>query len=123
MSELFTGLNESEFVKEIQAILKNAQQKAYSLAHFTMIDAYWHIGKRIVEQEQQGNQRAKYGKHLLKRLAKELSLELDKGLDERELRKIRQFYTTFPIRDALRPELTWTHYRSLIRVKNAKART
>ena len=49
-------------------------------------------------------------------------MEFDKGLDERDLRRIRQFHSTFPIRDALRPELTWTHYRSLIRVDNLKAR-
>lgn len=98
------------------------QAKAYSTAHFIMVDAYWHIGKIIIEEEQNGQGRAEYGKYLLKHLASELSSELDKGLDERELRKIRQFYSTFPIRDALRPELTWTHYRSLIRVDSSKAR-
>ncbi len=113
---------ENKFVDEIKNILSTARIKAYTAAHFTMIDAYWHIGKRIFEQEQQGENRAKYGKYLMKRLASELTLAFGKGLDERELRRIRQFYTTFPIRDALRPELTWTHYRSLIRVQNQKAR-
>ncbi len=115
-------LQESNFINEIKRILSTAKIKAYTVAHFTMIDAYWHIGKRIVEQEQLGQNRAKYGKYLMKRLAAELTLEFGKGIDERELRRIRQFYSTFPIRDALRPELTWTHYRSLIRVKNPQAR-
>lgn len=113
---------EKQFIDDVKAILTNARHKAYSMAHAVMVDAYWHIGKRIVEQEQNGKGRAEYGKQLLKRLSGELTQELDKGLDERELRRIRQFYSFFPIRDALRPELTWSHYRSLIRVQNAKAR-
>ena len=76
-----------------------------------MIEAYWHIGKRIFEEEQQGQERAEYGTFLLKELSKELNNEFGKGFDERELRRMRQFYQFFPIRDALRPELTWTHYR------------
>ena len=88
-----------------------------------MVDAYWEIGKRIVEEEQQGEKRAGYGKEILKILSKELFTEFGKGFDERELRRIRQFYLTFPIRDTLRPELSWSHYRLLIRVTNEKART
>ncbi len=83
---------------------------------------YWEIGKRIVEDEQSGNARAEYGKFLLKNLAKELTEEFGKGFEERELRRMRQFFITFPIRDALRPELSWTHYRLLLRVENEDAR-
>lgn len=115
-------VTENQFVDDVKAILNNARQKAYTMAHAVMVDAYWHIGKRIVEQEQNGQERAGYGKQLLKRLSGELTQEFDKGLDERELRRIRQFYSIFPIRDALRPELTWSHYRSLIRVQDVKAR-
>ena len=114
--------SELKFIDDIKFILNNAKQRAYVSAHFIMVEAYWNIGKRIIEQEQEGKGRAEYGKYLLKNLSVELSLEFDKGIDERELRKIRQFYSTFPIRDALRPELTWSHYRSLIRVTNPKAR-
>lgn len=87
-----------------------------------MVEAYWHIGKRIFEEEQHGQGRAKYGTFLLKELSKELNNEFGKGFDERELRRMRQFYQFFPIRDALRPELTWTHYRVILRVDNSKAR-
>lgn len=110
------------FLEEIRLILTTARSKAYSAVNTAMVNAYWEIGKRIVEEEQQGNTRADYGKGLLKGLAKELKAEFGKGFDERELRRIRQFYLTFPIRDTLRPELSWSHYRLLIRVGNEKAR-
>jgi len=110
------------FLDEIRLILTTARSKAYTAVNTAMVNAYWEIGKRIVEEEQQGNTRADYGKGLLKGLATELKAEFGKGFDERELRRIRQFYLTFPIRDTLRPELSWSHYRLLIRVGNEKAR-
>jgi predicted nuclease of restriction endonuclease-like (RecB) superfamily len=88
-----------------------------------MVEAYWNVGQMIAEEEQQGKERAEYGAHLLHCLSLRLSDDFGKGFDEREVRKIRQFYFTFPIRDALRPELSWTHYRILIRVENKAART
>ncbi|MEJ7617517.1 MAG: PDDEXK nuclease domain-containing protein [Pyrinomonadaceae bacterium] len=96
--------------------------KAYAAVNAAMVEAYWNIGRRIVEEEQKGKERAAYGAFLLKSLSAELSTEFGKGLDERELRRIRQFYLIFPIRDTLRPELSWSHYRHLIRVHNEKAR-
>nr|MBI9032558.1 DUF1016 family protein [bacterium] len=103
-------------------IINSARKRAYSSVNSAMVEAYWKIGKRIVEEEQEGNERAQYGTQLLKFLANELNSEFGKGFDERELRRIRQFYLTFPIRDTLRPELSWSHYRLLIRVSNEKAR-
>lgn len=87
-----------------------------------MVTAYWNVGRLIVEDEQQGNTRAEYGKAILADLSKRLTDEFGKGFDKRELRRIRQFYLVFPKWDALRPELTWTHYRLLIRVQNEQAR-
>ena len=112
----------TNFYGDIRQILYAARAKAHSAVNSAMVEAYWLIGMRIVEEEQGGEKRATYGKELLKRLAKELSSEFGKGLDERELRRIRQFYLCFPIRDALRPELSWSHYRLLIRVSDEKAR-
>jgi predicted nuclease of restriction endonuclease-like (RecB) superfamily len=114
---------DSNLVNEIAAILKAAQTKAFTLVNRAMIDAYWQIGYRIVEEEQRGAKKAQYKGFLLKQLAEKLTQKLDKQLDERELRKMRQFYLLFPIRDALRPELTWTHYRALIRVDDERARS
>jgi predicted nuclease of restriction endonuclease-like (RecB) superfamily len=114
--------NASLFVSDIKKILVEARQKAYASINFAMVEANWQIGKRIVEQEQEGKTRAEYGKEILKTLSKELLNEFGKGYDERELRRIRQFYLSFLIRDTLRPELSWSHYRLLIRVTNTKAR-
>ena len=110
------------YIQEIKEILAQARQKAYIAVNAAMVEAYWHIGKRIVEEEQENRPRADYGKGILRLLSVELNAEFGKGFDERELRRIRQFYLTFPIRDTLRPELTWSHFRLLIRVINPKAR-
>jgi|SRR5690554_336692 len=107
---------------QIKSILKSAQAKAVSAVNSAMVFAYWEIGKRIVEEEQNGSERADYGAFLLKELAQNLSVDLGKNFDERELRRIRQFYLTFPIRDTVRPELSWSHYRLLIRVESERAR-
>ena len=106
---------------QIREILTSARSKAYSAVNFAMVEAYWLIGKQIVDA-QAGSGRAEYGAQLLKYLSEKLTQDFGKGFDERELRKIRQFYLTFPIRDALRPELTWSHYRLIMRAENEKAR-
>jgi predicted nuclease of restriction endonuclease-like (RecB) superfamily len=117
MSQLTT------FYADIKHILEQARSKAQSAVNSAMVEAYWLIGKRIIEEEQQGQTRAKYGREILKKLAKTLSTEFGKGLDERELRRIRQFYLCFPIWDTVRPELSWSHYRLLIRISNERARS
>lgn len=106
----------------IRKILANARQRAYSAVNFAMVESYWLIGQQIVEHEQHGEARADYGKGLLKELAMRLTSDFGKGFDERELRKMRQFYQMFKIRDTLRPKLTWSHYRRLISVENEQAR-
>ena len=112
----------NKLFSEIRQILVGAKQTAYKAVNFAMVTAYWNIGRKIVENEQQGNTRAEYGKAVLFDLSQRLTEEFGKGFDERELRRIRQFYIVFSNWDALRPELTWTHYRLLIRIKNEKAR-
>ena len=90
-----------------------------------MIEAYWQVGKRIVEEEQHGQQRAAYGEGLIKELSKALSAEFGKGFSTANLENFRKFYLTFPenqIFYALRRELTWTHYRLIMRVDNTNAR-
>lgn len=136
---------------EIKQILDQARENAIRAVNFSMVIAYWEIGKRIVEEDQQGKRRADYGNYLLKKLSLQLTKDFGKGFDERELRKFRQLYQLFSIRDAVRPELTaqksttkqntlspvllnththailrtelsWSHYRLLIRVENSEAR-
>lgn len=86
-----------------------------------MVEAYWNIGKIIVEK-QSGNEKAEYGAELLKNLSKEMTKEFGKGFTIANLKNMRQFYLTFPKSYALRSELSWTHYRLLMRVENENAR-
>ena len=97
--------------------------RVFQTVNSSMVQAYWKIGQLIVENEQQGNQRAEYGKSVLQNLSMQLSAEYGKGFEERNLRNMRKFYQLFPIWNALRTELSWTHYRALIRVDNKRART
>lgn len=107
---------------DIRAILATARKRSYQAINFTMVESYWMIGQAIVEHEQHGETRAPYGKSVLKELAVRLTKDFGKGFDDRELRKMRQFYLTFQNRDTLRPELTWSHYRRLISVEDEQAR-
>ena len=86
-----------------------------------MVEAYWEIGKRIVEM-QGGNDSSDYGKQLVKELSKKLTIDYGKGFDESNLRRMRQFYLCFKKRGAVRHELSWTHYRLIMKVENEKAR-
>jgi predicted nuclease of restriction endonuclease-like (RecB) superfamily len=115
-------IKHNNFYAEIKSILHEARHQAFKKVNFLMVDAYWHIGKRIVEEEQKGEKRAEYGTYLLRDLAKFLTAEFGSGFSERNLRFMRQFYALFPIRNTLCTELTWSHYRLLIRVENKKAR-
>lgn len=110
------------FYKQVSSILNAARDKAYTAVNFAMVEAYWEIGKSIVE-EQGGEERARYGEALLKGLATRLTTDFGKGFDTSNLRNMRQFYLAFPIRDALRHELNWTHYRRLSRIPDPEART
>lgn len=113
---------EDSLYQSIKDIIQTARTTTYRTANSTMVQAYWHIGQQIIEVEQQGATRAKYGESLLAVLSERLTKDFGKGFGERELRKIRQFYLSFSIRDSLRPELSWTHYRKLVSVENEQAR-
>ncbi len=108
--------------ERIKSILTEARSRAFQAVNTLMVAAYWEIGRTIVEQEQHGQQRADYGKQLVVGLSKRLTSEFGKGFDRTNLQQMRVFYLTFPIRDALRHELSWTHYRILLRVEKAEAR-
>lgn len=138
------------YITEIKQILAQARQKAYSAVNSAMVEAYWLTGKCIVEEEQNGKDRAAYGKEILKNLAKELSAEFGKGFSERSLREFRQFYQTFPDLIEISPasshlsgqnkwrtpfaisinpiwrtafaKLHWSHYQRVLRVPNKEAR-
>ena len=105
----------------IKSILESARSKAYRAINFAMVEAYWNIGRVIVEEEQKGEKRAEYGKALVAELSKRLSSEFGSSFNERNIWYIRSFYIVFPNMNALRSELSWTHYRLLLRVEKEAA--
>lgn len=109
--------------RSIADILQNARDTSYRAVNQVMVQAYWQIGQVIVEREQEGKARAGYGTTLLTGLAHRLTRDFGKGFTETNLKYMRQFYLAFPIRHALRDELSWTHYRLLLRVENEQARS
>jgi len=118
-------INEGNIYSDIKGIISKARQKAHGSVNFIMVEAYWNVGKRIVLEEQSGQKRAAYGEGLIKKLSKELSQDFGKGFSVANLENFRKFYLTFQgeqIPYAVRRELSWTHFRLIIRVGNPKAR-
>lgn len=129
----------SNYITEIKEILYLARQKAYSAINSAMVEAYWLTGRRIVEEEQQGEKRAAYGKKILENLSNELTAEFGKGYSERTLREFRQFYLTFPEFISIQrtafaesdpnnwqtvfAKLHWSHFQRVLRVADAQARS
>ena len=108
-------LSKNELFNAIKEIISQSRLKVFRAANSALLESYWQIGKLIVEDEQQGKLRATYGKETLKNLSNQLTFEFGKGYDYTNLINIRKFYLAFPILDAVRQELSWTHYRLLTR--------
>jgi len=114
--------NNERLLANISQVIEQARAQVKQTVNSAMVQAYWHIGRLIVENEQQGKVRAEYGKAQLQQLSQQLAAQFGKGFDVTNLRNMRRFYLAFPIRDAVRLELSWTHYRVLIRIDNEQAR-
>jgi predicted nuclease of restriction endonuclease-like (RecB) superfamily len=123
--------------REIRAVLESARAGAYRAVNSAMVQAYWQVGRLIVEHEQGGRKRAAYGEAVLNDLSQRLTTDFGKGFTTTNLKYMRSFYLAFPIRHALRdesrasaqglhatlsPELSWTHYRLLLGVDDPQAR-
>ncbi|HRP90823.1 MAG TPA: PDDEXK nuclease domain-containing protein [Edaphocola sp.] len=106
----------------IDQIIEEARNTVYRTANFTMVQAYWSIGKTIVVEEQNGKEKAEYGQELIKQLSKKLTKKYGKGFTETNLKYMRQFYQVFEKSHALRDQLSWTHYRLLLKVESHRAR-
>lgn len=121
MEEKLIINNAQETYNEIRASVISAQNKVYKAVNSAMVVAYWEIGEQIYKACGD-NDRAEYGKYLLKYLSDNLTREFGKGFTERNLRNMRQFYCAFPIRHTLCAELSWSHYRLLIRIEDTTKR-
>ena len=101
-----------------QAIIATAKDRAIRSVDTERVLMYWQIGKVIFEEEQQGKDRADYGKYLIKTISETFQPQFGTGFSYRQLNSFRQFYRAFPIVNALRSQFSWTHYRTLIRIDN-----
>lgn len=120
--KIWKEIQPDEAYRQIRSYVIDAQKTIYSAVNTAMVAAYWNIGKEIYEICGESD-RAAYGKQVLKEIAERLSAEFGKGFDAGNLRNMRQFYLTFPKKDTLMGELSWSHYRLLMRVKDPEART
>jgi len=109
-------------LEDIKTLLHTSRQYLQQTINTTMVQTYWNIGRLIVEDEQNGSERAEYGKKQLDGIAETLTQDFGKGFTVRNLRNMRQFYNTFPIWQSVNAELSWTHYVRLIRLENKDAR-
>ena len=114
---VFAGL-----LHNLREVIRAGRQQALRAVDVVQVRTCWAVGHPIVEFEQGGAARAAYGRGLLERLARHLTAEFGKGFDASNLRYLRLFYAAFPNCDALRHELSWTHYRTLLRVEETAAR-
>lgn len=113
------GERNTNIYRDISNTLAEAKSKVYSAVNSAMVEAYWEIGRQIDEAI---GERAEYGKGLLQFLAQHLTKEFGKGFTERNLRAMRQFFVTFPIRHTLCAELSWSHYRLLMKIDDNSRR-
>ena len=123
--------NEAELVKiesidtlyqDTCQIIENARSNAVRSVDFCRVQMYWNIGKRIFEEEQQGKERADYGKYIIRNLSKRLTPEYGSGFSVRQLEQSRQFYRTYPIANTVRSQLNWSQYRRLIQIEDPDKR-
>ena len=113
--------SEEVVINEVISIIEESKKKIVSYVNTTLLFMYWNIGKLIVEY-QGGKERAKYGDKLIERLSIELTNRYGNNFKIRNIRNMRQFYYCFPIRHSVNAELSWTHYKHIITVKNPLAR-
>ena len=109
-------------IADIKQIIEQSREDAIRSVDFQRVQMYWHIGRRVFEEEQQGKDRADYGTYLIKFLSEQLQPEFGSGFSKRQLELIRQFYRTFPIANAVHSPLNWTQYKLLIRIESEDKR-
>lgn len=123
LSASLTNNEVTTLFTEISEIISDARKSAYRAVNFAMVQAYWKIGEAIVNHKLRGKERADYGEKTLEVLAKRLTNEFGRGFNLTNIKYMRKFYETFQKSHALRDELSWTHYRLLLKVKTDEARS
>jgi len=121
MNDTQNRIIDTQLYNNVREVLELARSKVFAAVNFAMVEAYWNIG-RLITNTIGEDARNEYGKYLMRYLSERLTSDFGKGFDESNLRYMRKFYLTFPIRDALRHELSWTHYRMIMKVENPNAR-
>ena len=122
MNDIVNYTKTENIVEDARQIIETARSNAVRSVDFCRVQMYWNLGKRIFEEEQQGKKRADYGAYIVKNLAKDLEIEYGSGFGVRQLEQSRQFYRTYPIANALRSQLNWYQYRSLIQISDPDKR-
>ncbi len=105
---------------DLRTIISTGRGRAAAAVNAELVMTYWKVGERIVREEKRGREHAGYGTRLLARLGRTLNQEFGRALNERNLQQMRQFYVTYPNANVLRSELTWTHYRTLMRLPSER---
>ena len=118
MNELTENKEYKELIENIGSVFNKAKNKIISAINVEMLDAYWKIGKYIVEYEQKGELKAEYGKKLLINLSKDLSVKYGKGFSRSNLQYMRLFYIHYPIRQTVSGKLSWSHYVELLSIND-----
>ena len=121
-TNVITYKKTSNIIEDARTIINSTRSSAVRSVDFCRVQMYWHLGKRIFEEEQQGKDRADYGTYLIKNLANTLESEYGSGFGVRQLEQSRQFYRIYPIANALRSQLNWTQYRLLIQISDPSKR-
>ena len=125
MSEELQNIVDASFVNEVKSLVERGRNAAYGAVNAVMIETYWRIGQRIVEQEQKGKERAEYGTQLIEMLSEELTKTYGKGFSKRNLQYFRSFYLTFNNLEIVQTRLhnlKWSHILTTLRVEDALPR-
>jgi len=112
----------NDFIKEVKSIIENSRAQAIrSIDHFR-VKMYWDLGRKIIEEEQNGKQKSEYGTFLIKKLSECLTSQYGSGFSKRQLEICRKFYQVYPIAQTLSAQLTWSHYTICIGIENQQKR-
>ena len=122
MKEISIYIKTGNIVEDARQIIERARSNAVRSVDFCRVQMYWNLGKRILEEEQDGKERADYGAYIVRKLAKNLEVEYGSGFGVRQLEQSRQFYKTYPIANTLRSQLNWSQYRKLIQISDPDKR-